>query len=158
MDEAQRLTRLQFVETVGLFYDQAGLPRMAGRILGWLLICDPPEQTAADLSAMLGASKGSISAMTRLLAQMGLIERISLPGDRRNHFHIRPNAWIEVVMRELAGVGRFRQLAESGLAVIADAPAATRERLETMRDIYGFFERELPALLERWHHDRQRSS
>ncbi len=54
---------------------------------------------------------------TRLLIQLGLIERIGLPGDRRDYFHIRPNIWIEVVMR----------------------------------DIDGFFEQDLPALLERWH-------
>ncbi len=155
MEATQRTHARQFVEKVGLLYEQVGLQRMAGRILGWLLICDPPAQSAADLAAALDASKGSISGMTRQLIQLGLIERISLPGDRRDYFHIRPNAWIEVVMREFASVGMFRQLAESGLAAIADAPAGHRERLETMRDIYGFFERELPALMERWHAEKQ---
>ena len=31
---------------------------MAGRMWGWLLICEPPEQTAADLAEALQASRG----------------------------------------------------------------------------------------------------
>jgi hypothetical protein len=35
----------EFIERSGLFYEAAGGPRTAGRILGWLLICDPPHQS-----------------------------------------------------------------------------------------------------------------
>ncbi len=31
---------------------------MAGRVIGWLLICDPPAQTFNQLVAVLRASKG----------------------------------------------------------------------------------------------------
>ena len=72
----------QFTEDFGLFFEHLGVPRMAGRILAWLLICDPPEQTMQDLVDALGASKSSISTMTRLLMNFGLIERLSLPGER----------------------------------------------------------------------------
>ncbi len=66
--------------TLALFFEEMGFPRMAGRILGWLLICDPPEQSAGQLAGVLQASKGSLSTMTRLLIQMGLVERVGLPG------------------------------------------------------------------------------
>ena len=38
-----------------------GMTPMAGRMRGWLLICDPPEQTAAELADALQASRGAIS-------------------------------------------------------------------------------------------------
>ena len=44
-DEEQR-----FVEEVGIVFEQTGLPRMAGRILGWLLISDPPHQSTDQLT------------------------------------------------------------------------------------------------------------
>ena len=34
-----------FVEDISLYFEQMGLPRMAGRVLGVLLICDPPAQS-----------------------------------------------------------------------------------------------------------------
>ena len=77
-----------FVEEVGLFFEQTGMPRMAGRILGWLLISDPPHQSTDELAGGLIASKGSISTNTRLLIQIGLIERLSLPGVRHDYFRI----------------------------------------------------------------------
>ena len=52
---------LAFVEDVAVFLESFGLLRMAGRILAWLLICEPPEQSAADLARVLQASKGAIS-------------------------------------------------------------------------------------------------
>lgn len=142
--------QMEFVERVALTYERGGLPRIAGRILGWLLICDPPAQTAGELGAALGASKGSISTMTRMLVSMGLIEHTSKRGDRRDYFHIPPHLWMDSVRREFAGMAMFRQLAENGLELLKDAPASQRDRLKIMRDLYGFFERELPGLMERW--------
>ena len=74
MNDEQQVEEKHFVEEVGLFFEQSGMPRMAGRILGWLLISDPSHQTTSELAEVLLASKGSISTMTRLLIRIGLIE------------------------------------------------------------------------------------
>jgi DNA-binding transcriptional regulator GbsR (MarR family) len=91
MSDSEQTEQIQFVERVALMYERNGIPRIAGRILGWLLICDPPAQTAAELAAALHVSKGSISTMTRLLLSLGLIEHTSVRGDRRDYFHIPPH-------------------------------------------------------------------
>lgn len=44
----------------------------------------------------------------------------------------------------------FRQVIEHGLDVFADQPAARRERLEAVHELYRFLESELPALWARW--------
>ena len=72
----------KFIEEVGIVFEQTGLPRMAGRVFGWLLISDPPYQSPAELAEVLMASKGSISTTTRLLLQLGLVERFIIPGER----------------------------------------------------------------------------
>ena len=46
----------RFVEEVGIFFEQQGMPRMAGRILGCLLISDSPHQTTGELAEALLAS------------------------------------------------------------------------------------------------------
>jgi DNA-binding transcriptional regulator GbsR (MarR family) len=150
MSDGEHDRQMQFVERVALTYERSGLPRIAGRILGWLLICDPPAQTAGELAAALDVSKGSISTMTRMLITMGLIEHTSRRGDRRDYFHIPAQLWVDVLRKQFAQLAVFRQLAESGLETLKDSPAASRDRLEVMRDLYGFFERELPGLIERW--------
>ena len=139
-----------FAEEVGLFFERSGLTRMAGRILGWLLVCDPPHQTITDLANALQASKGSISGMTRFLIHLGLIERFSLPGERRDYFRVRPDAWYFAMESKLAEVSRVREMAERGLELLDDEDPANRQRLEEMRDIHAFFEREIPLMLVRW--------
>jgi DNA-binding transcriptional regulator GbsR (MarR family) len=155
MDREQRwFQEKHFVEDVGLLLEEGGLPRMAGRILGWLLICDPPHQSTKELAETLQASKGSISTMTRLLIQLGVIERVALPGQRRDHFQIKPGGWSQMVMRDIAEISTGYQLAERGLQLLDGRPVESQERLKEARDLYAFLEREYPRLIERWEKER----
>jgi DNA-binding transcriptional regulator GbsR (MarR family) len=148
----------EFVEEVGIVFEQTGLPRMAGRIFGWLLISDPPYQSPDELTEALMASRGSISTMTRLLIQMGLIERHCVPGERHSHFRIKSDAWQHLMGRGLEDeIKMFRRLAERGLELLANKTPPTRKWLEEMRDVYTFMEREFPALVERWEQERKSS-
>ena len=159
MDEARRaFERQHFIEEIGLFFEQRGVPRMAGRILGYLLICDPPQQSMDELATALQASKGSISTMTRLLIQLGLVERVGLPGHRRDYFRLKTGAWTQALRAGISFLSTFRELAERGLRLVDDQPPEQRQRLQEMRDLYAFFEREFPRLLEQWEQERQGAS
>ncbi|WP_458648399.1 GbsR/MarR family transcriptional regulator [Sivoneniella epilithica] len=145
----------QFIEAVGLSFEGVSLPRMAGRVFGWLLISNPPHQSPTELAEVLQASKGSISTMTRLLVQLSLIERISLPGQRRDYFRIKPNAWAELSKQRLAQITAFRKLADQGLKLLEQDEPLLRQRLEEMRDIHAFWEQELPLMTQRWEQHQQ---
>ncbi len=138
-----------FAEEFALAYEAAGLPRIAGRILGWLMVCDPPEQSAAQLVTTLGVSKASISTMTRLLTQMHLIEKVPKRGARSDFYRIRPGIWTERVRNGLASLAIYRQLAEKGLKLMENAPPERSQRLQEMHQIYSFFEEELKGMFER---------
>ncbi|MCL4393419.1 MAG: MarR family transcriptional regulator [Chloroflexi bacterium] len=159
MEEDSRwYEKKHFVEDVGLLFEQSAQPRMAGRIMGWLLICDPPYQSTSDLATVLGASKASISTMTRLLLQINLIERVGVPDRRRDHFRIKPGAWIELMREHLEEIRAGRQLGERGLKLLEVQSPESKERLLELRDLYGFFEQEYPALFARWEKERKRTS
>ncbi|HEX7252496.1 MAG TPA: MarR family transcriptional regulator, partial [Thermoanaerobaculia bacterium] len=145
-----RRDALFYVEQWGLLFEQSGLPRMAGRVLGWLLLCDPPEQTAAQLLDGLAASKGSISTTTRLLERFGIVERVCMPGDRRTYFRVAPGAFTTMIEDKLRYVTTWKELAGRGLALLKKSPKARARRLQSMHDFYSFLEQEFPALIERW--------
>ena len=150
MDNTQQTEKQQFVEDFGLFFEQVGMPRMAGRILGQLLLSNPPHQSMDELSAVLPASKGSVSTMTRLLIQIGLIERISLPGVHHDYFRIGRGALQHLLKQRAGQVTMLRQLAERALKLIGEEASLSRQSLLEMRDMYIFFEREFGTLVERW--------
>ena len=47
-------------------------------------------------------------------------------------------------------VRRFIRVTEQGLRILADRPPEASERLREVHDAYAFFEREVPALVERF--------
>ena len=142
--------KLEYIEEVGLMLDAFGLPRMAGRVLGVLLVADPPEQTAEDLATVLQASRGSISSSTRMLEHMGIIDRVSKPGERRDYFRNKPDAWHESTRQRMAAIGNFRKLAEKGLTILDSDDPEVRRGLVELRDYCVFWEQELPIALNRW--------
>jgi len=155
MNDERQAEVKRFVEEVGIFFEDMSLPRMAGRILGWLFISDTPYQSIGELAEALMASKGSISTMTRLLIQFNLIERFSLPGVRHDYFRIRPEGWHHLARQRGDQIKVMRQLCERSLELLKGEAQGNREWLEEMRDMYTFFEREFPTLLERWEQERK---
>jgi DNA-binding transcriptional regulator GbsR (MarR family) len=127
----------------------AGMPPMAGRMWAYLAICEPPEQTAAAIAERLRASRGSVSSMARLLEHLGLVRRGTKPGDRREYFSIPPGGARGLMERSAQQLRASRETVDAGLALLADRPPESRARLKDLRDLYAFFEREWPALLER---------
>jgi len=149
MNDIQQLKERRFVEELGIVFEQTGLPRMAGRIYGRLLISHPAYQSANELASALMASRGSISTTTRLLIQLGLIERFSLPGVRRDYFNIQSDASIKLLKHGIEEeIRMIHQLAKSGLELVQDSES--RKALEDLRNMYAFFGDEFLKLMERW--------
>jgi DNA-binding MarR family transcriptional regulator len=145
-----------WIEELAILLERDGLPRMAGRIFGWLLVCEPPGQTLEELAAALQGSKASMSTMTRLLQQAGLVERLRPPGARRDHFRIDPRQWERLWRARLEHLRQAAALIGRGLDLLDRRPSAARLRLEELHAQYGFFERELPQLLARGARERPR--
>jgi DNA-binding transcriptional regulator GbsR (MarR family) len=155
MSNELRDVERHFIEEVGIHFESTGLPRMAGRLFGWLLIADPPYQSASEIAEVLMASRGSVSSAVRLLAQLGIIERYVIPGERHDHFRLCQDALHRTMKHGLEDeIKVFRQLAEHGLELMRDEPSLRREWLQQMHDRYSFLEKEFPALLERYERTR----
>lgn len=137
-----------FIEDISLYFEQMGLPRMAGRILGVLLISNPPERSMTDLCEVLQASKSAISTNTRLLDEMGLIERVPSPIPRQVSFRFTPGGWVVFMRMRLRLMASLHQIAERGLELLKDEDPAIQARLQEAHDMFSLIEQELPALLE----------
>ena len=139
-----------YIEEMGMVLEGFGMTRVAGRVLSALLVAEPPEQTAEQLAATLQASRGAISGGTTTLETLALIERRRRPGDRKDYFRNKPNAWFEATKKQVALVTHLRGLAERGLGVMESDDADATRGLRDMRDMLAFYERELPEMLARW--------
>jgi DNA-binding transcriptional regulator GbsR (MarR family) len=144
----------QFVDANGELMSRSyGLPRMTGRVLAWLLVCDPPEQTAAELSEALEASKGSISGATGMLVRAGLVDRLHIRGERADRFRFRPGAW-EEQLRD-PSLEQQRAVIGMGLEALAGEPPQRRARLEEIDTFYEWWESRVPGLVDEFHEYKQ---
>lgn len=138
---------LELCEAFGRLFEDSGNTRIAGRLVGWLLICEPPEQTPAQVVEALGISKASVSTELRRLEQLGVIERTTLPGDRRSYWRIAVFAWPELIERRMRLIDQFVALADQGLTLLEHAGEARRMRLWGMRRTYAQLRRAFQAAL-----------
>jgi hypothetical protein len=126
---------LAWVERVASYYAEVyGMPPIMGRIVGWLLICDPPEQSSAEIAAAIGASRASLTTNMRLLTASGLVQRRTRLRERTAYYHMDDDAWEQVTRRRLAGLAAFRPIARDGLAIVGPQSARGR-RLRAAHDI-----------------------
>lgn len=130
---------LRWVERVATFcVDEWGLPPITGRILGLLMICDPPERSAGEIADTIMASRASLTSNMRFLTAIGLVRRVRAPGDRTTYYRIEDDAWQKVIQRKLDGLGAFGEIAEEGLAIAGpdgDRIRAAQQALTWLRDI-----------------------
>ena len=145
----------RFVEEMGAFLAGLGMTPMAGRMWGWLLICEPPEQTAAEIANALQASRGAISGTARILANAGLVRRSTRRGDRKEYFSAPPEALDQMLRSASAMYRQLRLIAERGLAATADRSPGARARLQEFHDVMAFVEREVPLVISRFLADRK---
>lgn len=79
----------RFIENIAAIYEGYGIPRIGGRIFGLSLVYGEPL-SAEDMSALLQASRSSISTNIRALMLNGWIEKVTFPGDRIDYFRFSP--------------------------------------------------------------------
>jgi DNA-binding MarR family transcriptional regulator len=146
-----------FIEEMGQFMGGYGMTPMAGRMWAWLLLCDPPEQTAGEIAEALQASRGAISGTARILAQAGFIRRTTRRGDRREYFSSPPEALDSMLANAGVIYRRLRVIAEHGLVAAAPSSDNVKARLEEFHAVVSFIEQEVPRAIDQFLKDRAAS-
>lgn len=141
---------LGFADQAGRhFARQYGMPPMVGRVAGWLLICDPPEQTAGEIAQALHASRSAVAGAVEMLESFSFARRRRTPGERADRISINPEAGAQGI-ESPAEFGAMAALVRHGLEVLADAPPERRARLLEVRAFYDWLIERMPAIAAEW--------
>ncbi len=121
-----------FIESMGLSAEADGLPRIAGRMWGYFIVRDGPF-SLAELAESLQVSRGSISTNARILRDLGVLERISRPGDRQDYYQLADRPYDRLL---LGYVERMRRTASHAARAQQSLPSSwqgAQNRLAEMR-------------------------
>jgi len=128
------LTR--FIENLAQYFESFGIPRIGGRILGLLLVSSEPLSAEA-ISSILKVSRASVSTNVRFALQVGLVEKVSFPGDRITYY-VFPETGLEKTLAvEIQGVSIMKRFIEQGLNALPPEDAA-HSRLEALDEWADF--------------------
>jgi len=139
----------EFIESMGVYFERFGLPRIGGRILGLLMVASRPL-SLDDLARTLRVSRASVSTNMRLITASNLAEQISLPGDRRDYYRFGPDTWERSLRTEIEGILVLRRLAERGLAAARATESTAREHLEELLVFCDLLVPDRRVTIERW--------
>ncbi|MEU4245452.1 hypothetical protein [Actinoplanes sp. NPDC026619] len=134
---------LEWVERLAKYCsDQDRVPLIAGRVLGWLMICDPPEQSAQQIATAIGASRASLSTNLRLLSSVGFVHVLTKPASRTVYYRVDDDAWEKVVQRQIASLASLGKILRDGTPLAGPSPdrgariAAANDVFRWMRQIF----------------------
>nr|WP_183340910.1 MarR family transcriptional regulator [Conexibacter arvalis] len=146
LSEAER----SYVDQVGRYFArQYAVAPVVGRVVGWLLICEPPRQTAAAIAAGLGISRSAVGSAVTTLESWGMAERTRPPGERADRVAIRSGFGVDS-LEASAEYAALAALARTGLELLADAPPARRARLAELAAFGEFLTERMPTIAAEW--------
>lgn len=125
-----------FVERVGLSIESDGLPRIAGRMLGFMVLNGGPL-SFSELAERLQVSRASVCTNARILSSLGVIERVSRSGDRQDYYQLTESPYARLIGGYLERKRQMYSIVCEALdALGSDEDPARRERLEEMANFY----------------------
>ena len=149
------LTWQSVAERIGQFLENKGMSGAPGRLLGWLLVCQPAHQSATELANGLQLSRGSVSMAVNSLQVAGAVERIKLPGQRATYYRMKQGFWLNEATSKAQLARQWSHLADQGITELRQVPDFDTGRLEETRDVYEFLAEQYESIDQLWQ-ERQR--
>jgi DNA-binding transcriptional regulator GbsR (MarR family) len=141
---------ITFADHAGRFYARRyGFPPMVGRVLGYLLVCEPPEQSIAELSDALLASRSAITGALEVLERLHTVQRSRAAGERMDRVRLDFSA-AQSRGFDITEYQELGDLAREGLEVLKDAPPERRADALQMAALADFCVERISALEKEW--------
>ena len=138
----------RFADRIGQMFEADGLPPIAGRIMGLLLLRD--EACSLDEVALeLRVSKASVSTNARLLADQGVLARTSREGDRRDYYQVVPDLFPRMMAQRLDRWKRFAEAVGDVRRAVPRRSLAVRRRLAEYETAWTYMSGAIEHALER---------
>lgn len=141
---------LSYIEEIGLYHEYQGISRIAGRIMGLLMVTEG-TLSAEQIASTLQVSLGSVSTNIRLLLRSGHVEKKSITGDRVTYYIYSENALEREFLSSIERVHSLKKALEKGAQIQSVQESETlSQRFADMEKGAGYFLDTLSELLNRW--------
>ena len=149
--------QLTFADHVGRYFmREQNVPPVAGRVLGYLAVCQPAAQTINDLSEALLASRSATTQAVVLLESRGLVQRSRARGERVDRVTACLNAKTFERDFDPTSFAATAALLRRGAALLTHDDSGRREALEEYAALHDFLAEKFALLKDEWRARRVR--
>lgn len=152
---------LIFADHTARFYaEKYSFAPVIGRLIGYLSVCQPMEQSINDIAKALLTSRSAINGAIKALENMNLIQRTRPAGTRADLIALNPRDWRDAGFQESEYI-QMAALGREGLELLKDASPERRQPLEMMVSMNDFLADRIPKLYDEWmayHQNVQKTS
>ncbi len=146
---------ITFADHMGRFYARRyAFPPMVGRLLGYLAVCDPPEQSIGELAEALLASRSAIAQAVKALETTHAIRRFREAGERMDRVRIDLSSPRSQGL-DISEYEELSELAREGLEVVRDASTERRAVLLEVSAYAEFLLERIPIMQQEWAERRE---
>jgi len=141
---------ITFADHMGRFYARRyGFPPMVGRLLGYLTVCDPPEQSVGELAEALLASRSAVAGAVKVLETLHAVRRSRAAGERVDRVRIDLSSPQSLGM-DISEYQELRAMAQEGLEVLRDAPPERQAVLLEVAAFADFLVEQISLMQQAW--------
>ncbi len=141
---------LTFADHMGRFYARRyGFSPMVGRLIGYLSVCDPPDQSIGELAEALLASRSAIAGAVKGLEAVHAVRRSRSAGERMDRVRIDLSS-PQAMGMDISEYEELREMAHEGLEVLQDEPIERRAVLLEVSAFADLLLEQIPRMQREW--------
>lgn len=137
-----------FIERMGLSAQNDGMPRIAGRMMGYFIIHGGPT-SLAELATALQVSRASVSTNARILRDLGVLEATAVPGDRQDYYQLAERHYLPLLEGHVERMGAMSASLAQAERELPGGMDDARERLADMHDFINIARDHTRDLIDR---------
>ncbi|MBG9946143.1 transcriptional regulator [Brevibacillus formosus] len=141
---------MQLIEEMALHHENQGLSRIAGRIIGLLMVSQEPL-SSEQIATTLQVSIGSVSTNIRMLLKIGIAEKKSVTGDRVSYYIMAPDAIEEEFIQGLERILSLKNIIEKGMQIDnLKESELVMQRFHEMLEAIELYRESLNQMITEW--------
>ncbi len=138
-----------FIDRMGLIAEADGLSRIAGRIMG-LMVVEGGPMSFSEIAGRLDVSRASVSTNTRFLERVGVIERVTIKGSRQDHFQLAKAPYAQLLEGSVARMKKAAGVVADAKAQLSPEETERRRRLDELGAFYAALAETFEELVARF--------
>jgi DNA-binding transcriptional regulator GbsR (MarR family) len=124
------------IERYGAMLKSMGSTTAIGKVIGYLIITEPPHHSFEEIQSDLNLSKGAVSNTLKIMEVQGLIEYFTVSGDRKRYFRLALKNREFLLMRQIAETDRFISIMQDSLLLRDPGNEEFENELRKYIDLY----------------------